>query len=249
MLDAMRSGDGFAATCSRPTGRAAISVASRRFPLRSGAGRRAMIAPIIYHGTPLTPRAALLNVLAGRAGCVSFFRPDDAEAVEAVCPQIMFRQRGVFILATGPEGRAGMGAGSRLDAVLRVAGAEAVLSGPLCRHPRQPWRAVPAQRWAAERLAIRTQGRSALAHGRADRAAWQALREVPAGLPGMGWDARRGGGAGRWLRCLHAPHGGSGSVLRERLAGPAHDARDFGCSAFPVPQGGRNQLSSERASL
>ncbi len=54
-----------------------------------------MSAKVIYHGTPLTPRAALLDVLPGRAGCVSFFRPDDTEAVEAVCPRVMFRQRGI----------------------------------------------------------------------------------------------------------------------------------------------------------
>lgn len=47
---------------------------------------------IIHHGTPMTPRAALLAVLPGRAACVSFARPDDVEAVEAVCPRIMFRQ-------------------------------------------------------------------------------------------------------------------------------------------------------------
>lgn len=204
---------------------------------------------IIYHGTPLTPRAALLDVLAGRAGCVSFFRPDDVEAVEAVCPQIMFRQRGVLILAASLESRAGVGARSRLDALLRVARAEAILPWSLRRHSRQPRRAVPAQRRAAERLAIRAQGRAALAHGRADRAPRQALREVSASLPGMGWNARRGGGAGRGLRCLHAPHGGSGSVLRERLAGPSHDARDFGRSTVPVPQGGRHQFGTERTPL
>lgn len=37
----------------------------------------------IYHGTPLTPRAALLSVCAGRAMCVSFYRPDDVKEVEA----------------------------------------------------------------------------------------------------------------------------------------------------------------------
>lgn len=38
----------------------------------------------VYHGTPLTPRAALVAVGAGRAMCVSFYRPDDAEVVEAI---------------------------------------------------------------------------------------------------------------------------------------------------------------------
>jgi len=48
------------------------------------------VAPIIYHGTPLTPRAALVAVLPGRASCVSFHHPQDAEAVEATSPTIMF---------------------------------------------------------------------------------------------------------------------------------------------------------------
>ena len=49
-----------------------------------------MSRPVIFHGTPMTPRAALLDVLAGRAGCVSFYRPDDVSAVEQVCPSIMY---------------------------------------------------------------------------------------------------------------------------------------------------------------
>ncbi len=32
-----------------------------------------MGSPVIYHGTPMTPRAALIDVLSGRGGCVSFF--------------------------------------------------------------------------------------------------------------------------------------------------------------------------------
>jgi len=35
-----------------------------------------MNVPTIYHGTPLSPRAAL-QAMAGRAFCVSFYRPDD----------------------------------------------------------------------------------------------------------------------------------------------------------------------------
>ena len=45
---------------------------------------------LIHHGTPLTPRAALFDVCAGRAMGVSFYRPDDAEVVEAISPAIMF---------------------------------------------------------------------------------------------------------------------------------------------------------------
>ena len=48
-----------------------------------------MSGPVIHHGTPMTPRAALLDVCAGRAMCVSFFRPDDVEIVERISPTIM----------------------------------------------------------------------------------------------------------------------------------------------------------------
>jgi hypothetical protein len=44
---------------------------------------------VIYHGTPLTPRAALLAVLPGRAGCVSFHHPADIEAAASVCSGLM----------------------------------------------------------------------------------------------------------------------------------------------------------------
>lgn len=43
----------------------------------------------VYHGTPLTPRAALM-ALGPRGYCVSFYRPDDVEAVEAISPAIMY---------------------------------------------------------------------------------------------------------------------------------------------------------------
>lgn len=42
----------------------------------------------IYHGTPLTPRAAL-QAMSGRAFCVSFYRPDDIETVAAMPGQLM----------------------------------------------------------------------------------------------------------------------------------------------------------------
>jgi len=63
--------------------------------------------PVIYHGTPMTPRAALKAVLPGRAACVSFARPDDVQEVEALCPRIMFRQRRVQLLAGGAAARRG----------------------------------------------------------------------------------------------------------------------------------------------
>lgn len=43
----------------------------------------------VYHGTPLTPRAALLAV-AGRGFCVSYFRPDSVADVERIAPWIMY---------------------------------------------------------------------------------------------------------------------------------------------------------------
>ena len=48
------------------------------------------VRAIIHHGTPLTPRDALLSVCAGRAMCVSFYRPDDVDTVEQISPAIMY---------------------------------------------------------------------------------------------------------------------------------------------------------------
>lgn len=69
--------------------------------------------PVIHHGTPMTPRAALLDVCAGRAMCVSFWRLDDTEAVEAISPAIMFRQRRLF----GMAGSASRGRGAASNAI------------------------------------------------------------------------------------------------------------------------------------
>lgn len=44
---------------------------------------------LVYHGTPLTPAAAL-DAVAGRAFCVSYYRPDSVEAVEAMAPFVMY---------------------------------------------------------------------------------------------------------------------------------------------------------------
>lgn len=44
---------------------------------------------LVYHGTPLTPRPALLAAGA-RAYCVSFFRPDSVTEVEGLAPFIMY---------------------------------------------------------------------------------------------------------------------------------------------------------------
>ena len=76
---------------------------------------------IIYHGTPITPRSALLEVCKGRAMCVSFFRPDDVEAVEAISPAVMFRQRSIFNVEGGTTQRRGVGRALGLVGLLRVA--------------------------------------------------------------------------------------------------------------------------------
>lgn len=44
----------------------------------------------VYHGTPVTPKAAFDAVMPGRGACVSFYRPDNVDAVEAACPFIMY---------------------------------------------------------------------------------------------------------------------------------------------------------------
>lgn len=44
---------------------------------------------LVYHGTPITPRGALL-AQQGRAFCVSFYRPDNVADVEAIAPFIMY---------------------------------------------------------------------------------------------------------------------------------------------------------------
>jgi hypothetical protein len=65
-----------------------------RGDLEAGPPGLAGAAPTIYHGTPFTPRAALLDILPGRAAFVSFYRPDDVDAVEQVCAQIGYDHGG-----------------------------------------------------------------------------------------------------------------------------------------------------------
>jgi hypothetical protein len=184
-------------------------------------------ARVIYHGTPMTPRAALLDVLSGRAGCVSFFRPDDVEAVEAVCPRVMFRQRRFQLLDGSTQARRGMGRqAARLDAVLSVARATAARRGPMGGHTGHAGSAVPAQRQPAGRLALwHKAGRPALAYGRPAGSAGAPLRAIRHGCAGM--DRRPETGAGR-LRQISAAHGRGRQTVRQPLAQHAHDARHQG---------------------
>lgn len=215
-----------------------------------------MTDPIIYHGTPMTPRAALNDVLAGRAACVSFYRPDDVEAVEAVSPQILFRQRAVQQLAGRASSRTGMErGGSRPDALLRVARTASLRAWAGGGHSRRPGRAEPAQRRSDCRLALRSEGCTALAYEPAGREAGPALREVGPGLRGLGRRIRpidRGhpsGGAGGGLRRLPSEDGRGRCADGQRLASAAHDARDPRCSRVPLLQRGQQQPGTEWVAL
>lgn len=139
--------------------------------------------PTVYHGTPMTPRAALQQ-MSGRAFCVSFYRPDDVEVVQQISPAIMFRQWRVLILASRIKSWSGVGRGSGLEAVLQMAGAS-TSRGTLGSYTRQPRRTFTDQRRIAERLAVRSVGRTALAYGQPDRSAIAAVRQIRAGLFGL----------------------------------------------------------------
>ncbi len=206
------------------------------------------MAKVIYHGTPLTPRAALLDVLSGRAGCVSFFRPDDVEAVEAVCPHVMFRQRGIQLLDGSPQARRGMGRqAARLDALLSLAGATAARRWTLGGHSRHAGSALPAQRQPACRLAVRHEaGRPALAYGRAARSAGASLRPIRHGCAGLDWRPETGAG---WLRAIPAANGRGRQDVRQPMARNAHDARDQGCVRLPLHQRRRDEPCAERTPL
>ena len=201
----------------------------------------------IYHGTPLTPRAALLAVCKGRAMCVSFHHPQDVEAVESISPAIMFRQRRVFILAGGNACRTGMGRASGLDAILPMAGNAAVPSWKMGGHSRYAGSAKPAQRQPVERMALRSVARrSPVAHGRADRAAWATVRAIRPGCAGMDRASKK---RTRGLRFLSSAYGSCGGYVRQFLAPGSHDARRGGGVRLSVHKCGQHVACAERSSL
>jgi len=202
------------------------------------------VSVVCYHGTPMTPRAALLDVCKGRAMCVSFYRPDDVEAVEAISPTVMFRQRRVQRVESGTEARGRMVHPRGLDAVFQLVGAASVSPRQMGGHARCTGSAVTAQRCATQGMAVRCEGCAALAHGRACRKTIAALREVPARLPWLDGARQINRQAG-----LSRAHGGRGQGVRQSLARHSHDARDCGCSNVSVCQRGRNHFSAEWASL
>lgn len=204
----------------------------------------------IYHGTPLTPREALLAVLRWRAACVSFYRPDDAEAVEAVCPLIMFRPRRFFVLATGASGRARVGRGQPhrvVGGVLRLARPAPLLARSLGDHPRQSGSAEPDQRRPAQRLAARAEGRACLAHGARPRPPRSAMRALCPSLHRL--DRRPKEGAGR-MRRLPRTHGRDRGVPWQCAASDPLASRHAGGSGLRVRRDRRQHgAGAKRASL
>lgn len=204
----------------------------------------------IYHGTPLTPRIALNAVMPARAACVSFYRPDDLEALLAICPQMMFRPWGVQLLDGGHARREGMGRGRArrvVASLLSVAGADHLSSGALGDHARQSRSAFPAQRWAAERLAVRTIARrSGLAHGRFNRSACPTVRAIPARLRRV--DRRPEERAGR-LSSLSPQDGRGGGLDGQSVAPAAHASRNSGGVRLSLHQRGQHFARAERVAL
>lgn len=200
--------------------------------------------PIIYHGTPLTPRSALIDVCTGRAMCVSFYRPDDVEAVEAISPAIMFRQRRILHVESSTAARRGMGRKMGLVGLLRLAGAATIPAGSVGCHTRHAWCAFPAQRRDAASVAVRAEGFAPLAHGRADRAAIAALREIRPRVLGLD-GCRQTSGSPRVSR----PNGTSQPCLGQSVACAAHDARDSGGLRLSFRQRRRDNTGTERVAI
>ena len=200
------------------------------------------MTPTIYHGTPLSPRAAL-EQMAGRSFCVSFYRPDDLEVVERIASTVMFRQWGIFTLEGCCKSRQGMGGSERLGQLLRMA--RATFAGrSMGSNTRQPRRTIADKRRDAERLAFCPMGRSALAHGQFHRSALAPLRQIRACLLGLD---RFGQGLSGWLRSMVSPHGRGCQRIGQSMARYSHDARRDGCARVSFHQCRQHQPSAERA--
>lgn len=199
---------------------------------------------VIYHGTPLTPRAALLEVCKGRAMCVSFFRPDDVEAVEAISPDIMFRQWRVFHVEGSAETRRGMGRKVGLVGLFRLARTSLVPSRQMGCRSRYAGSAKPAQRCLVAGLAVRSKGCAPMAHGRANRPSAGPMRAMGSR---MSW--LDGGGQAFGQARVPRPHGGGGQGLGQLMARHSHDARDQGRFRLSVRQRGRDNTGTERVAL
>lgn len=203
-----------------------------------------MGSPVIYHGTPMTPRAALIDVLAGRGGCVSFFRPDDVEAVEAVCPHIMFRQRSLQRVAGSAEARGRLVHPFRLDTVFRLVGASPFPTGTLGSDAGCTGCAKPAQRCTVAGMAVWRSRCAAVAHGRANRPVVEAMRKTPPRLPWLD----RGGETSRYTG-ISCPDGRGVAGHGQPVAPAAHDARANRGANVSLCQRGRHQPSAERVAI
>lgn len=199
---------------------------------------------IIYHGTPLTPRVALMEVCRGRAMCVSFFRPDDLEAVEAISPDIMFRQRGFFNVEGSAAQRRRLGGEVGLVGLFRLVGAAPFSPRQMGCCAGYAGSSKPTQRCAITGLAFRAKRRSALAHGCANRTANASMRAVRPSLPWV--DRRREAPRSARISSTNA-RGGSG--LGQPLAGSSHDARHQSGVRLPLCQRGRHHPCSKRVAL
>ena len=200
--------------------------------------------PTIYHGTPMTPRAALQQ-MSGRAFCVSFYRPDDVEVVQQISPAIMFRQWRVFVLAISFEKWAGMGRGSRLATVLQMAGA-ATSGRTLGSDTRQSRRTFADKRRLAERLAVWSVGRTAMAHGQPYRSPAATVRQIRASLLGLDGAGKR---FHRWVRSVVSTDGRSCKRPGQSMAQYSYDARRNGCAGVSLSQCGQHKFSTERTSI
>lgn len=220
---------------------------------------RAPTGPVIHHGTPMTPRPALINVcsprlsedglteLPGRAMCVSFYRPDDVEVVEEISPAIMFRQWRVQQVARCGQTRRGMGrCPEGLYAILSLAGAASEVRA-MGGHSGPAGCAQPAQRRTVRRLAIRpVLRRPALAYGWPVTAAPTALLAIRQSSIGMDWRSEEGAG---WLSSLPRTHEGSESNPRRKMAAHPYDARYRRGLRLPIRQRGFDKSCTERAPL
>lgn len=198
----------------------------------------------IYHGTPITPRAALESVGAGRALCISFFTPTDTEVAEAISPAIMFRQWGVLALEEGTAGRSRVGRKMGLARILRLAGCAFIPSRSVGGYTGYAGRALPAQRCAYQRLAVWAKRFAAVAYGRADRAVAEAVRQVRQGLSRLD-----GQGQGYRLPRISRTDAGSGSGAWEQVAGNSHDARRSGSVRLSIWQRRQHQSCTKRVAL
>lgn len=201
-----------------------------------------MTQPIIYHGTPMTPRAALQQ-MSGRAFCVSFYRPDDVEVVQQISPAIMFRQRSVFILAASLAKWQRMGGRKGLDAILQMAGATH-FGWSLGCHSRYASGSFADKRWLVERLAFWTGWRSTLAHGWAYSSVAAFMRKIRTGMLGLDWARAR---QNSWLRSMVSADGRSCIGYGKPVAHSSHDAGRHGCAGISISQRGQHQLGAERS--